>query len=127
MRLGAFSISLNVTDVVASQAFYSKLGFAPIGGDVEQGWLILRNGACVLGLFQGMIERNTLTFNPGWDQGAQPIEDFDDIREMQAALKADGMSISAEADPEGSGPDSLLLIDPDGNPILIDQHVDRPG
>lgn len=126
MRLGAFSISLNVADITASQAFYAKLGFAPIGGDAAQGWLILRNGACVIGLFQGMIERNTLTFNPGWDQNAQPVDDFDDIRDMQAALKADGMQFGAEADPGGSGPDSFLLFDPDGNPVLVDQHVDAP-
>lgn len=126
MKLGAFSISLNVADIAASRAFYARLGFAPAGGDPAQGWLILRNGDCVIGLFQGMLERNTLTFNPGWDQQARPLEEFDDIREIQAALRADGVEPAAPADPEGTGPASLVIVDPDGNPILIDQHVPAP-
>ena len=123
MELGAFSVSLAVKNIEASKAFYEKLGFEVFGGDQEQGWLILKNGDYVIGLFQGMLEKNTLTFNPGWDQDAQPLESFTDVREIQCALKARGLSIESEADESTKGPTSLIVIDPDGNPILIDQHV----
>ena len=123
MKLGAFSISLAVKDIAASRAFYARLGFEEAGGHAAQGWLILRNGASVIGLFQGMFERNTLTFNPGWDQDAQPLAEFDDIRELQKRLKADGVALVSEADEATTGPASFVLIDPDGNPILVDQHV----
>lgn len=121
--LGAFSLSLNVKDLAASQAFYTKLGFEPAGGDAAQGWLILRNGACTLGLFQGMLEKNTLTFNPGWDQNAQALESFEDVRALQKRLKAAGVEIVSEADPQSEGPASFIMVDPDGNSVLVDQHV----
>ncbi len=123
MQLGAFSISLAVKDLAASRAFYEKLGFEVAGGNPSHNWLILRNGAHVIGLFQGMFEKNTLTFNPGWDQQARPLAGFTDVREIQAALKAAGVTLAAEADPEGEGPAYFLAIDPDGNPVLVDQHV----
>ena len=123
MELGAFSISLAVKDIQASRAFYEKLGFTVLGGEPEQNWLILRNGGCVIGLFQGMFDRNILTFNPGWDQNADRVEGFADVREIQKRLKAEGIELESEADEDGSGPASLTLTDPDGNPILIDQHV----
>lgn len=121
--LGAFSLSLNVKDLAASQAFYTKLGFEPAGGDAAQGWLILRNGACTLGLFQGMLDANTLTFNPGWDQNAQALDSFEDVRALQQRLKAQGVEFVSEADPQSEGPASFIAIDPDGNPVLVDQHV----
>lgn len=120
--LGAFSLSLNVKDLEASQAFYAKLGFEPAGGDAAQGWLILRNGSCTLGLFQGMFEHNTLTFNPGWDQSAENLNDFEDVRALQTRLKATGVAFASEADPDSEGPASFVVIDPDGNPVLVDQH-----
>lgn len=123
MQLGAFSISLAVSDLAASRAFYEALGFVPFAGEADQGWLILRNGATVIGLFQGMFERNLLTFNPGWDQDARPLDTFTDIRELQARLKEKGLTLVSEADPAGQGPASFLLRDPDGNPVLVDQHV----
>jgi lactoylglutathione lyase len=123
MELGAFSVSLNVTDIQASKAFYEKLGFDVAGGDAEQGWLIIRNGACTIGLFQDMLEKNTLTFNPGWDQQASPLASFQDIRDLQKALKSDGVEFVSEADEQSEGPASFILMDPDGNPVLIDQHV----
>jgi len=123
MRLGAFSVSLSVSNLQASREFYEALGFAAFAGDAAQGWLILRNGATVIGLFQGMFERNLLTFNPGWDQDAKPVAEFTDIRELQSRLKAKGLSFVSEADPTGSGPASFMLLDPDGNPVLVDQHV----
>jgi len=123
MKLGAFSISLAVKDIAASRAFYEKLGFKDAGGDQKQNWLILRNGQTTVGLFQGMFERNMLTFNPGWDSQAQPLKEFEDIREIQPSLKASGLALATEADESTTGPASLMLIDPDGNPILIDQHV----
>lgn len=123
MQLGAFSISLSVADLDASRDFYGALGFTPCAGDAGQGWLILRNGATVIGLFQGMFERNMLTFNPGWDQDARPLDTFTDIRELQARLKEKGLTLVSEADPAGQGPASFLLRDPDGNPVLVDQHV----
>lgn len=123
MELGAFSISLAVQDIQASKKFYEKLGFTPFGGDIEQNWLVLKNGDTVIGLFQGMFEKNILTFNPGWDQDAQPLENFRDIRSLQQQLKASGIDLINEADPETDGPASFMLMDPDGNPILVDQHV----
>lgn len=123
MELGAFSVSLAVKDIAASQAFYEKLGFQEFGGDQAQNWLILKNGDHVIGLFQGMFEQNILTFNPGWDQNASALDSFTDVRELQKALKADGVQLMTEADESTTGPASLMLLDPDGNPILIDQHV----
>ena len=122
MPLGNFSVSLAVKDVEASRVFYARFGFAPVMGDASQGWLILRNGATVIGLFQGMFERNMLTFNPGWDGNAQPVDPFMDVREIQRRLKAEGVVLTTEADPETTGPASFMAIDPDGNPILVDQH-----
>ena len=122
MNLGAFSVSLAVRDLAVSRDFYEKLGFKPVGGDPEQNWLILRNGDHVLGLFQGMFEKNMLTFNPGWDQGGNEVETFSDIREIQRELNDRGVALDSEADASTSGPASLMLSDPDGNPILIDQH-----
>jgi len=123
MELGAFSISLSVKDIKASKAFYEKLGFKEFGGNISQNWLILKNGQCVIGLFQGMFERNSLTFNPGWDSNAQKLNTFTDVRELQRQLKAQGVELMSEADESTTGPASFVLIDPDGNPILIDQHV----
>jgi catechol 2,3-dioxygenase-like lactoylglutathione lyase family enzyme len=123
MQLGAFSISLAVKDIAASRAFYEKLGFTAFGGDPSQNWLILKNGDHVIGLFQGMFDRNTLTFNPGWDQNAQPVEGFTDIRELQRRLKEQGVPLAAEADEATQGPAYFMVIDPDGNPVLVDQHV----
>ena len=123
MELGAFSVSLAVRDIVASREFYEKLGFEAFGGDVEQHWLILKNGSTVIGLFQGMFEKNTLTFNPGWDQEASELDDFTDVRELQRRLKEQGIEMVMEADENTVGPASLVILDPDGNPILIDQHV----
>lgn len=122
MKLGAFSISLNVKDLKTSQDFYEKLGFAVFGGAVEQNYLIMKNETTLIGLFQGMFETNSLTFNPGWDQDAQTVEDYEDVRAIQAKLKEAGLELMAEAEGE-SGPGSLMLVDPDGNPILIDQHI----
>jgi catechol 2,3-dioxygenase-like lactoylglutathione lyase family enzyme len=122
MKLGAFSISLAVKDLASSQAFYEKLGFKEIGGDAKQNWLILKNSDHVLGLFQGMFENNLLTFNPGWDQSGNNLDSFTDVREIQRELKARGITLSSEADDSTSGPASLMLSDPDGNQILIDQH-----
>jgi lactoylglutathione lyase len=123
MQLGAFSISLAVKDIEASRAFYEKLGFEPFAGDASQNWLILRNGHTVIGLFQGMFEKNTLTFNPGWNQDASEMNEFTDVRELQRQLKAKGVKLEAEADEQTKGPASFIAVDPDGNPILIDQHV----
>jgi lactoylglutathione lyase len=122
MNLGAFSVSLAVSDIKASRDFYNKLGFEAIGGDVEQNWLVLRNGDHVIGLFQGMFEKNTLTFNPGWDQQCNETASFTDVRELQATLRDAGIEILNEADESGSGPASFAVVDPDGNPVLIDQH-----
>lgn len=122
MQLGAFSISLNVKDIVASRDFYQKLGFEQLGGDIEQNWLILKNGDHIIGLFHGMFEKNMLTFNPGWDQNASEIEAFTDVRALQKKLLAEGISLLQEVDATTSGPASIMLEDPDGNPILIDQH-----
>ena len=124
--LGAFSVSLAVKNLQASRAFYEKLGFKQVLGDPTQNWLILRNGSTTIGLFQGMFERNMLTFNPGWTDEAEPLKKFTDIREIQQNLKANGLTLVSEADESSTGPASLMLIDPDGNPILVDQHVDSP-
>ena len=123
MDLGAFSVSLTVRDLAASRAFYEKLGFTAFHGDADQGWLILRNGEHVIGLFQGMFERNILTFNPGWDQAAQPVDSFTDIRDIQRQLKAVGIPFEQEADEDSTGPASFIVVDPDGNQIFFDQHV----
>jgi lactoylglutathione lyase len=123
MQLGAFSISLAVKDLAASRAFYEKLGFTAFGGDPSQNWLILKNGDHIIGLFQGMFDKNTLTFNPGWDQNASLVEGFTDIRELQRRLREQGVELSPEADETTTGPGYFMAIDPDGNPILVDQHV----
>lgn len=126
LKLGAFSISLAVKDIAASRDFYEKLGFEQIMGDQAQGWLILRNGETTIGLFQGMFERNMLTFNPGWTSKNENLPDFADIREIQQELKAKGLAPASEAVESETGPGSLTLIDPDGNPVLLDQHVESP-
>jgi lactoylglutathione lyase len=122
MELGAFSTSLAVKDLAVSKEFYEKLGFEVVGGNPEQNWLILKNGGIVIGLFQGMFEKNILTFNPGWDQVGNEVGDFTDVREIQRELKNSGVTLDSEVDESTSGPASLMLTDPDGNPILIDQH-----
>jgi predicted enzyme related to lactoylglutathione lyase len=123
MELGAFSISLAVKDLGASMAFYEKFGFKVFVGDASQHWLIMKNGDHVIGLFQGMFEKNILTFNPGWDSNAQKLATFTDVRDLQRQLKAQGVQLQQEADESATGPASFIVIDPDGNPILIDQHV----
>lgn len=123
MQLGAFSISLAVKNLAASKAFYEGLGFSDLGGSGEAGWAILKNGSTVIGLFEGMFEKNMLTFNPGWDQDARPLDGYTDIRDLQKVLKANGYSFTTEADETTTGPASFMLIDPDGNPVLVDQHV----
>jgi len=122
MELGAFSVSLAVKDLQASRQFYEKLGFTKFAGDARN-WLILKNADHVIGLFQGMFEKNILTFNPGWDTNAQPLGTFTDVRELQRRLRADGIQFATEADEHGTGPASFMVLDPDGNPILVDQHV----
>lgn len=123
MKLGAFSVSLSVKDIHASKAFYEKLGFSVFAGDLEKNYLIMKNEHTLIGLFQGMFEQNILTFNPGWDQEATTLDAFDDVRELQQELKNSGLKLEREADESTSGPASIVLIDPDGNPVLIDQHV----
>ena len=123
MELGAFSISLAVKDLEASRAFYEKFGFRVFMGDATQNWLILKNGEHTIGLFQGMFEKNILTFNPGWDSNAQRLASFTDVRELQRRLKAQGVELVQEADESTTGPASFVAVDPDGNPILVDQHV----
>jgi lactoylglutathione lyase len=123
MKLGAFSVSLSVKDLEASKSFYEKLGFSAFGGDAAQNWLIRKNGDHIIGLFQGMFESNILTFNPGWDQDANELEAFTDVRDLQRELKAQGVSFQSEADESTSGPASFMIADPDGNVILFDQHV----
>ena len=123
MNLGAFSVSLAVADLDASRTFYEKLGFAVVGGDAAQNWLILRNRRHTIGLFHGMFERNILTFNPGWDDFAQPVDEFTDVRELQRSLKSQGVSFAVEADEATTGPGSFVVVDPDGNSVLVDQHV----
>ncbi|HPB53118.1 MAG TPA: VOC family protein [Saprospiraceae bacterium] len=122
MKLGAFSISLTVKDIHKSKEFYEKLGFTYKGGNIDQNWMVLKNENAVIGLFQGMFDKNILTFNPGWDGNAQNIEDFDDVRVIQDTLKNRGIDLTKEADPTTEGPEYITLTDPDGNNILIDQH-----
>jgi catechol 2,3-dioxygenase-like lactoylglutathione lyase family enzyme len=123
MDLGNFSISLAVKNLETSRKFYEKFGFKTFAGDASQNWLILKNGTHVIGLFQGMFERNILTFNPGWDSNAQKLDSFTDIRELQRKLKAEGVQLQQQADESTTGPASFIAVDPDGNPILVDQHV----
>jgi len=124
MELGNFSVSLAVKDIEASKLFYEKLGFTVFGGNQKQNWLIMKNGEhAVVGLFQGMFDKNVLTFNPGWDSNAQKLESFSDVRDIQRHLKEQGVELQTQADETTSGPASLMVVDPDGNPILIDQHV----
>jgi len=122
MQLGAFSLSLAVKDIHASKEFYEKLGFETLGGDINNNWLILKNGQTVIGLFQGMFEKNILTFNPGWDDNAQNVDPFTDVREIQKQLQEQGIQLTREANPSTEGPEYITLEDPDGNQILIDQH-----
>ena len=126
LRLGKFSVSLTVKDIAASRAFYEKLGFKVSGGDQAQKWLVLQNETATIGLFQGMFEKNLLTFNPGWDRSNKTLPDFDDVREIQRTLVSKGLTLATKADESSTGPASLMLLDPDGNPILIDQHVPAP-
>ena len=123
MELGAFSVSLAVRDLPASRAFCEKFGFTAFAGDAPHKWLIMKNGNATIGLFQGMFEKNILTFNPGWDSHAQPVTTFTDVRELQRRLKADGIQLQVEADEATTGPAAFVVVDPDGNPILVDQHV----
>lgn len=123
MQLGAFSISLAVKDIKASKDFYEKLGFEEFGGNIEQNWLIMKNGDHIIGLFQGMFDKNILTFNPGWNQDAEDLDSFTDVRELQKELKEKGIEFDTEADESTDGPASFIIVDPDGNPILVDQHV----
>ena len=123
MKLGNFSVSLNVKDIHASKAFYEKIGFKVFGGDISQNWIILKNDKCIIGLFQGMFDKNILTFNPGWDENAQKLDSFTDIRDLQKEIKAQNISLEREADENTEGPASIVMVDPDGNPILVDQHV----
>ena len=123
MELGNFSVSLAVKDIEASKVFYEKLGFTVFTGDQTQGWLIMKNGDHAIGLFQGMFDENILTFNPGWSSDAQPLNEFTDVRELQRQLKASGLSMITEADESTTGPASFMIVDPDGNTILVDQHV----
>lgn len=125
LQLGAFSISLTVKDITVSKDFYSKLGFEEVGGNMEQNWLVLRNGSTTIGLFQGMFDQNLMTFNPGWSATAEPLDAFEDIRDVQQTLKERGVELATEADPAESGPASFMLVDPDGNQILVDQHVPK--
>jgi len=122
MELGAFSVSLSVKDIAVSRAFYEALGFTQLGGDPDQGWLILKNGTTVIGLFQGMFEGNLLTFNPGWDSSGENVEPFTDVRVIQRRLRDAGLALASEADESTDGPASFTLTDPDGNQILFDQH-----
>jgi catechol 2,3-dioxygenase-like lactoylglutathione lyase family enzyme len=122
MGIGAFSLSLTVKDIHASKAFYEKLGFSPFGGDIDQNWLIMKNEDCIIGLFQGMFEKNMLTFNPGWNSDAEEVNPFKDVRQLQEELREKGIIFVSEADPESKGPGSFIIEDPDGNPILVDQH-----
>ena|SRR5687767_5994157 len=122
MQLGNFSVSLAVRDIEASRQFYEALGFTRFGGNPAQNWLIMKHGDHIIGLFQGMFEKNMLTFNPGWDSNAQPLPDFTDVRELQRQLRAKGIPFVSEADEKTTGPASFMVMDPDGNPILVDQH-----
>lgn len=122
MKLGAFSVSLAVKDIHKSKEFYQQLGFEAYAGHLEQNWLIMKNGETLIGLFQGMFDKNMMTFNPGWDQSANHVEEFDDVREIQERLKAASVELNSEVEAGTEGPASFMLTDPDGNPILIDQH-----
>ena len=123
MKLGAFSVSLTVKDIKMSKLFYEQLGFTKFGGDIEQNWVIMKNATSTIGLFQGMFDQNILTFNPGWDGNANKLESFKDVRDIQKELKGKGFTMITEADETTSGPASFVIVDPDGNPILVDQHV----
>jgi catechol 2,3-dioxygenase-like lactoylglutathione lyase family enzyme len=123
MELGTFSVSLTVQDLQVSKAFYEKLGFKEFGGDAAENWLIMKNGAATIGLFQGMFDKNILTFNPGWDSNAAKLDRFTDIRDLQRMLKEKGVTLESQADETTTGPASFVVVDPDGNPILVDQHV----
>ena len=123
MKLGAFSISLSVKDIHASKLFYENLGFTVFAGEIEKNYLIMKNGNSLIGLFQGMFENNIITFNPGWDESANALESFSDVREIQQHLKKKGITLTTEVDEKTSGPASLIVLDPDGNTILVDQHV----
>ena len=127
MLLGNFSVSLAVKDIKASKAFYEKLGFSQISGELKHNWVILQSDYAIIGLFQGMFDKNSLTFNPGWNNRAETLESFDDVRDIQKRLQDDGLTLTTETDPNGTGPAAIALLDPDGNPILIDQHVPKPG
>lgn len=126
VELGNFSVSLNVKDIKASKAFYEKLDFKQVSGKLEQNWVVLQNGNTKIGLFQGMFEKNSLTFNPGWDSKKETLKEFQDVRELQRTLKARGLKLVVEADETTDGPAFFTLVDPDGNPILVDQHVPKP-
>ena len=123
MKLGAFSVSLSVKDIKISKLFYENLGFTVFGGNINQNWLIMKNENAIIGLFQGMFEKNILTFNPGWDQNAGKLESFTDVRQIQQELKTKGLKLDTEADENSSGPASFIITDPDGNAILVDQHI----
>ena len=123
MELGAFSVSLTVKDIQVSKEFYEKLGFEFFGGDISQNWVILKNGDHVIGLFQGMFDKNMLTFNPGWDGNAQELDEYTDVREIQRQLKEQGVEFASEAVESTTGPASFIVLDPDGNPVLVDQHI----
>ncbi|MDO6516491.1 VOC family protein [Zobellia uliginosa] len=123
MHLGNFSVSLNVKNIQVSKQFYETLGFSVFGGDASQNWLIMKNGDATVGLFQGMFDKNILTFNPGWNSDAEKLDSFTDIRDLQKQLKAQGITLDLEADEQSTGPASFMLKDPDGNPILVDQHL----
>lgn len=123
MDIGAFTMSLTVQDLASSRAFYEKLGFTIVGGDASQNWLVMKNGDHKIGLFQGMFEKNMLTFIPGWDSNGQPLDTFTDVRELQRQLKAKGVEFVSEADDTTTGPASFIVLDPDGNPILFDQYI----
>lgn len=122
MKLGAFSVSLNVKDIHVSKEFYENLGFQVFGGDITQNWLIMKNDNCIIGLFQGMFEKNILTFNPGWNENAENLESFTDVREIQKQFKEKGITMMSEADESTEGPAHFFIEDPDGNQILFDQH-----
>ncbi len=127
MKLGAFSISLSVKDIHASKRFYENLGFIPFGGDIDQNWVIMKNGNSLIGLFQGMFPGNMLTFNPGWDENAMPLDTFDDVRTIQHIAAQAGIPIESPADESGTSPAHFMVEDPDGNKILIDQHIPKPA
>lgn len=127
MKLGNFSVSLAVKDIKASRDFYQKLDFHEVGGNIDHNWLVLQNGSTTVGLFQGMFEDNLMTFNPGWDKDKNTLKEFDDVRAIQTKLKERGIKPVMEADAESQGPASFVVVDPDGNTILFDQHVDHPA